>query len=141
LPSFSLSKSNLLTKPWEYKRVYGHGKRARGNHFSLIYLPNQLGENRLGISVHGVKSAVKRNRLKRIVREFFRHHRSFTDWGSATPTSTGLDVILAIRKEFSPDTPQRLERTLRDLLTKKPLEIQLPRPGCAGVNEAEAVRR
>lgn len=93
----------------------------RGDHFSLIYLANQAGEHRLGISIHGVKSAVKRNRLKRIVREFYRHHRSFIGWGQAAKITPGegVDVIFAIRSGFASDSPQDMERAVRGLLEKR----------------------
>jgi ribonuclease P protein component len=104
--------------------VYARGKRLRGDQFSLVYLPNQLGENRLGISVHGEKSAVRRNRIKRIIREFFRQHRSFTEWGKAGSKrpDSGLDVVFAIRRGFSLESPQAIEKALRDLLDKTPFE-------------------
>jgi ribonuclease P protein component len=143
LPLFALPKTSLLTKPWEYKQVYAHGKRLRGNQFSLVYLPNQLGENRLGISVHGEKSAVRRNRIKRIIREFFRQHRSFTQWGITGPKrpDSGLDVVFAIRREFSPESPQAVERALRDLLAKTPFEVQPPQDERRGADKTAAGRR
>jgi ribonuclease P protein component len=123
---FSLPKSRLLTRPWEFKMVYTHGKRVRGDHFSLIYLPNQEGKTRLGISVHGVKSAVRRNRIKRIVREFFRHHQSFPDWGRSVSKQPvpGMDVVFAIRKGFAPDSPMAIARALRELLARTPFTWQ-----------------
>jgi ribonuclease P protein component len=143
LPSFSLPKTSLLTKPWEYKKVYASGRRLRGNQFSLVYLPNQLGENRLGISVHGEKSAVRRNRIKRIIREFFRQHRSFTEWGKMGPKrpDSGLDVVFAIRRGFSPESPRDVEKALQDLLDRAPFEAQPPQAERSGADKSAAGRR
>lgn len=88
---FKLPKTALLRKPEQYNVVYRHGKRLRGPHFSLIYIENDQGFNRLGISVHGVKKAVSRNRMKRIIREFYRLNRDFL------PPSK--DIVFAVRKE------------------------------------------
>ena len=95
---YTLPKTALLRKSAQYKAVYQQGKRIRGRHFSLIVLDNDHGYNRLGISVHGVKTAVRRNRFKRIVREFFRLNRDFL------PPSK--DIVFAIRKECTFDSPQ-----------------------------------
>lgn len=97
----SLPKSSLLRKPWEYKNVYNRGRRIRGEQLTIIYTPNGNEESRLGISVHGVKSAVKRNRIKRIIREFFRLNRTFI-----TPAS---DIVFAVRNGFSPNSPAEIK--------------------------------
>ncbi|MEN8134870.1 MAG: ribonuclease P protein component [Thermodesulfobacteriota bacterium] len=97
----SLPKSSLLRKPREYRNVYNRGRRIRGNHLTIIYAPNGNEESRLGISVHGVKRAVIRNRIKRIIREFFRLNRAFI-----TPAS---DIVFAVRNGFTPDSPAEIK--------------------------------
>ena len=88
-----LPKAALLRKPAQFRAVYQQGKRKRGNHFSLITLANQGPFHRLGISVHGVKTAVRRNRTKRLIREFFRLNRQFLPGHK--------DIVFA---NFCPDT-------------------------------------
>ena len=109
-----LPKSCLLAKSWEYHKVYESGKRLKGRHFSLIYAPNGRGQNRLGISVHGVKRAVRRNRIKRIIREYFRHNRNFL--------CPPVDVIFAVRQDFEPDSPQEVEQAVNTLLKKSNIQ-------------------
>ena len=101
---FKLPKTALLRKPAQYSVVYRQGKRFRGPHFSLIFIDNDLGFNRLGISVHGVKKAVLRNRMKRIIREFFRVNRDFL------PPSK--DIVFAIRKECTFKNPHEVAATV-----------------------------
>lgn len=107
----ALAKTMLLVKPWQYKLVYEQGKRVRGQNFSLIHMPNGTAGNRLGISIHGVRQAVQRNRIKRIIREFFRHHRDFIE-----PCS---DVVFAVRPGFIPDSPQEVEAAVQALLARR----------------------
>ncbi|MDF1577043.1 MAG: ribonuclease P protein component [Desulfurivibrionaceae bacterium] len=98
----ALPKSSLLRKPREYKNVYKSGRRVRGNRLTIIHAPNGTEGNRLGISVHGVKRAVRRNRIKRIIREFFRLNRSFI-----TPAS---DIVFAVRYGFTADSPAEIKQ-------------------------------
>lgn len=108
----ALPKALLLVKPWQYRMVYEQGRRMRGQHFSLIHVPNGATGNRLGISVHGVRQAVQRNRIKRIIREFFRHNREFIE-----PFS---DVVFAVRAGFAPNSPREVEAAVQALLARRP---------------------
>ncbi|MFZ5758314.1 MAG: ribonuclease P protein component [Thermodesulfobacteriota bacterium] len=103
-----LPKTALLSKPGEFQAVYRQGRRLRGKEFSVIILPNGLSTSRLGISVHGVKRAVRRNRIKRIIREFYRVHRRFI-----TPPS---DVVIAVRRDFSLASPRQVTESIAPLL-------------------------
>lgn len=107
----SLPKSCLLRKPGEYKNVYNRGKRVRGDRLTIIFVPNDGDVSRLGISVHGVKRAVKRNRIKRIIREFFRLNRLFI-----TPAS---DIVFAVRDGFSPNSPTEIKNLVDQMLGVK----------------------
>ena len=64
-----------------------------GKGFTLICQPNSTGASRLGISVHRkIRGAVKRNRIKRIIRESFRL------WQKHYPA--GADIVFAVRPDF-----------------------------------------
>ena len=112
MKALALPKTCFLRKSWEYSQVYRIGKRLRGNHFSVIFTPNGKAESRIGISIHGVKKAVRRNRIKRIIREFFRLNRSVFP--------LPVDVIFAVRKEFVLDSPGEMEAVVVSLLKGKP---------------------
>lgn len=91
-----------LKKTGEFNRVYRNGARLYGKGFTLVYLrdeqtdkqaDNRLFESRLGISVpRKVGNAVRRNRIKRIIREAFRLHREVFPRYS--------DIVFAVRPGF-----------------------------------------
>ncbi len=78
----------------DFRGVYGRGRRASGDWVTVVVWPRREGEvqaPRLGLSVskeHG--GAVRRNKLKRILREAFRLERA------AMPQR--CDVVLIPRK-------------------------------------------
>jgi len=100
---FSLPKDALLTKPWQYQRVYKHGKRSWGKGITLICLDNDYGQDRLGLSIGGQKLAVKRNRIKRLLKEFYRHHRDLPSLvANQAEASVGVDLVIATNLKFQP---------------------------------------
>lgn len=113
VPDTRLPKKCLLRKTPEYQNVYRLGKRLRGNRFNLIVLPNNLGYNRLGISIHGEKKAVRRNRLKRIIRETFRLKRHLI-----VPSR---DIVVAVRKNCPFYRQRDIEKSMLDLLHEQGL--------------------
>jgi ribonuclease P protein component len=65
-----------LRKTREFERVYAAGRRARGRLFLVVTAENRLPFTRLGLSVgKRVGGAVRRNKIKRILREAFRRNR------------------------------------------------------------------
>lgn len=100
---FPLPKDALLSKPWQYQRVYKAGKRAWDTGMTLIYVDNDQGQDRLGLSISGQKLAVRRNRLKRLLKEFYRHHRNFPSLVANRPSgSCGVDMVIATNQKFQP---------------------------------------
>lgn len=71
-----------LKKRADFKRVFARGKSTATPLFVLYAAENDLGQCRLGLSVSKkVGCAVRRNRIKRLVREFFR--TGFEETGQA----------------------------------------------------------
>ena len=116
----SLPKIYLLRKKSEYDNVYLRGKRVHGEKFSLILLPNNQEHNRLGISIHGqLKGAVKRNRIKRIIREFFRLDRRFLQEKSSRSCELpSMDIVITVRKGFNLEKPMDMAVAISSLLDR-----------------------
>ena len=84
-------KSARLRKRPEFVSLSRTGKKVHSPNFIVISKNNERGESRLGITVSGkVGNAVVRNRIKRVVREFFRRQRH--DWLPAS------DIVVIARK-------------------------------------------
>ena len=73
---FLLTKADRILKRREFMVLADSGRRIQNEHFIANFSPNQLGRSRIGITVtKKVGPAVKRNRIKRLVREYFRLNR------------------------------------------------------------------
>ncbi len=88
---FTLSKNERLLNREDFVNVNQAGKRYPTAHFTVILKQNGLGITRLGIIVSKkTGNAVKRNKVKRLIREFFRLHK--------THFPQGYDIVIAAKK-------------------------------------------
>ena len=95
---FGFSALRRLKKPQEFQLVRQRGQRFRSAHLVLNTIPNTHGGPRLGVSVSKkhVRSAVHRNKIKRLVREYFRLHQC---------ELPGIDVSVALLTHVAIPTP------------------------------------
>lgn len=77
LRNFGLKKAQKILKRPEYLLLSQSGKKTQDAFFIIIYTKSASGSPRLGITVSKrVGNAVVRNRVKRLVREWFRLYRA-----------------------------------------------------------------
>ena len=71
------SRRYRLTRPEEYRHVSRRARRLSSECFTVLLRKNRLGHPRLGMAIarKHVRSAVRRNRVKRALREAFRCRR------------------------------------------------------------------
>jgi len=85
------SRPKRLLKPGEFKQVFDHSTRSSDPNLTVFCRPSALENARLGLAISKkqLKRAVDRNRIKRLVRESFRHHQVALQ---------GLDLVVLARR-------------------------------------------
>ena len=107
----SFSKDHRLRKSTEFRRVFSRGKRAATRYFVIYSLRNQLLFPRIGIQVKAkIGSAVKRNYIKRMVRETFRRMK--------TEFCQPVDLIFIAEKEILNIKRSQFEEEFRKVLAR-----------------------
>jgi ribonuclease P protein component len=101
----AFTKDDRLRKRTDFLRVQRAGVKASSRSFLLFARRNRAGRGRLGITVSKrVGNAVRRNRLKRLVREVYRLNReSFPqaqDVVVVAKKSAGVDSYEDVRAEL-----------------------------------------
>ncbi len=77
LTSLGLKKTHKILDRSEFVKLSKHGKKFQDHFFIVLYLPRESDYSRLGITVSKrIGNAVIRNRIKRLIREWFRVNKS-----------------------------------------------------------------
>ena len=100
-----------LKNNYDFKRLYNRGKSA-GTHRLLIYC-RSTGRpfSRVGYTVSAkLGNAVKRNRVRRRLREIYRLHEA--------QLRPGMDMVIVVRKGGFEATYQELETDFKRLVKK-----------------------
>ncbi|MBW2599956.1 MAG: ribonuclease P protein component [Deltaproteobacteria bacterium] len=108
----SFGKKERVLKRKSYLNIYRGGVRVHSSNFTVILSPNPSGKKRLGVAVSKkVGNAVKRNRIKRLLREFFRLSKD------RLPDSK--DMVIIAKRDVSPLKYRDVCLELSDLFKKK----------------------
>ena len=99
------TRARRLTKPSQYRAVFANASACGSAYFTLLGIPNALGTARLGLAIarRRIPRAAGRSRVKRIVRESFRHQHELL---------AGVDVVVLARDRAANASSAELRHTL-----------------------------
>ena len=110
-PSLGLPRDCRVVRRAEYDAVYREGRRRSSREFTIFVRPNGLQSSRFGWSIKkALGSAVRRNRIRRRVREILRMHRQ--------EISPGWDIVIHPRSSVAAAKFSALETELLGLLPR-----------------------
>jgi ribonuclease P protein component len=98
-----------LTGPDDYQRVFKHCRyRLNNSWLTVLAAPNQLQHPRLGLAISRkvARTAVARNRIKRVIRESYRHWQ---------PRLGTLDIVVLGRIGVAVQSKKVLNTALENL--------------------------
>lgn len=106
-PEGRFPPASRLRTPAEFKAVFSSGRKSSDTHFVILARPNGTPCPRLGFAIarSRIPRATARNRVKRVVREYFRAHQAALG---------GVDIVVMAH----PRAAAGEARALRDSLEK-----------------------
>lgn len=102
---YRFSKNSRLLDAAAFGRVFEKATRSRDKWFTVLCRRNDRSIARLGLAISkkNCKRASDRNRLKRVIRESFRHHQDELD---------GLDIIVMNKTAAADENNKALSDSL-----------------------------
>ena len=106
----------------EFAAVFQQQHRLSENGFSAAFSRNELAFARLGLSIakRHIKHSHDRNRVKRLIREAFRHEKD---------NLAGLDIVIMVKYPIAERSKDEMSVCIKRLLQK--LERQLKQSSTA----------
>jgi len=105
------SRSLRLLTAADYSRVFKKNQRFSDRYWTVLVHQNKDADPKLGLAIakKRAKRAVDRNRLKRVVRESFRHHSRQLD---------GLELVVMNRDAAASEKISTVRRSMDALCQK-----------------------
>ncbi|MEW4983746.1 MAG: ribonuclease P protein component [Cycloclasticus sp.] len=102
----SFTKADRLNSASQYAGVFKGAKRSTDNFFTVLVKKKTLSKARLGLAIakKSVKRAVKRNLIKRVIRESFRQRKA---------TLFGCDFVVLCRNKAATATKKELALSIQ----------------------------
>ena len=111
MSSNTYTKKERLLKRIEYVRLSNSEKKIHSSHFIVVTGTNRLKRTRIGITVtKRVGNAVTRNRIKRLVREFFRNNKN--------KIKENLDINIIAKMSVKSVPTEKVFKSLNDIFEK-----------------------
>jgi len=106
-----LSRSERIGGKAAFDRVFRDGRVYRVDEMIVRAVPNGLECSRLGLSVgRKVGGAVRRNRVKRLLREAYRLNKDLV--------SAACDIVIVPRKQWQDLSLRAIEPSMREALSR-----------------------
>ncbi|KKQ95017.1 MAG: Ribonuclease P protein component [candidate division CPR2 bacterium GW2011_GWC1_39_9] len=107
-----LKKQHRITSEKDFKRIYQKGKFFNIDGINIRFMPNRLSYSRVAIVVlkKGTKKAVKRNKVKRQVREIIRL--------MFLKIKPRFDIVITVKIDLSSKKYQEIEKSLLEGLKR-----------------------
>ena len=108
---FRLTKQAKLIKTDDFSSVFNFRKRIATEHLVIHYLLTALPQARLGlvVSKKTAKLAVRRNYMRRLLRELFRLQQS---------SIGNIDIIIRVQKPFGKSDFMQIKLEFESLMAK-----------------------
>ena len=114
-----MKKTKMLKKNYEFRNVLSKGKYYSGKYIETFILGNKRNSNYLGIAISTkVGKAVKRNKIKRLIREnYYKYENNIKD---------GQSIVILWKKQQSIEnaTFKNIENDIIKILDKAKILIE-----------------
>jgi len=116
MKSFSFPKSERLLNRKDFVNSNRFGKKRHTKHFLVIFRQNSLGISMIGITTSKkTGNAVKRNRIKRLLREYFSLNKH--------NLCQGYDIIIIAKKGADELALREAKEELNEIISVKKFHI------------------
>ena len=110
---FTFTKQDRLLSAGDFKKVYRNGRKIVRPTAVFYYAPNNFNRHRLGITIgRKAGNSVKRNRIKRLIREVFRLNVS------RLKQDCCCDIVVVMRKAGMKNDFKAIEQLWLEIMSK-----------------------